>query len=273
MYTLGFCLGLFEDKVEYYMWARKHGVVKGQWGFTFNRNNPEHMLKVHHAIFPKFGYRKKVKDIPGFPESQIQTLLVEGEETKEVKRYLEILATMKQFDEPLPITEELRARQLSEMLKVKEMIDTADDLLEENLSVCFFVCFKESFKTIEDHYAKKAIDCSLVYGGQTDREDHIHKFQNNENHVIICQIQAGGESINLHDLHGRQRVSLISPSYNAIEFVQVLGRIHRAGAKSPAIQKIFFCKDTVEEKVKRAVDAKVNNISLLNDGDMTPYEK
>ena len=51
--------------------------------------------------------------------------------------------------------------------------------------------------------------------------------------------QAGGTGLSLHDVNGEHpRVSLISPSFSAIDLKQALGRIHRAGAKSPAVQKL-----------------------------------
>ena len=100
---------------------------------------------------------------------------------------------------------------------------------------------------------------------------NIESFQDNRTKVILCALQAGGVGVNLHDLSGdAPRVSLISPSYSAIDLRQALGRIHRAGAKSPAIQKIIFAKDTVEEDVCYAVRAKLRNLDLINDNDITP---
>ena len=54
-------------------------------------------------------------------------------------------------------------------------------------------------------------------------------------------IQAGGVGVSLHDLHGgHPRMSIISPTWSGQDLKQVLGRIHRAGSKTPAIQKIVF---------------------------------
>ncbi len=73
----------------------------------------------------------------------------------------------------------------------------------------------------------------------------------------------------MHDINGKYpRVSLISPTFSAQDLKQALGRIHRAGAKSPAIQKIIFCAGTVEEKVAKKVAMKIKNIDTINDGDI-----
>ena len=66
--------------------------------------------------------------------------------------------------------------------------------------------------------------------------------------------QAGGTGLSLHDEHGNHpRMSLISPSFSAIDLRQALGRIHRATGVTPAIQKIVFANDTVEMGVCKAV--------------------
>jgi hypothetical protein len=49
---------------------------------------------------------------------------------------------------------------------------------------------------------------------------------------------------------------------------QVLGRICRAGAKSPARQLILYAADSVEEKVCRNVEGKLKYLDTMNDGDL-----
>ena len=271
MFALGVALGIYSERREFLWWCAKYGVKEGNWGLFFDNTEPEHMLNLHHLLFPKYGHRKSVSDIPNFPENQIQTIQVVGKNTPRVKAYLDLLAETKLHDEPLPIVDLLRARQEAEALKVPSMIEQAKDLLLEGYSVAFFLCFKESFGMIVDDLSKHGAGVSRVYGGQSDRASEVEDFQSNKNHAIVCQIKAGGESINLHDLHGRPRVSLISPSYSAEELIQALGRIRRAGSQSKSIQKIFFCKGTVEERVRRSVQNKIDNIELLNDGDTNPF--
>jgi hypothetical protein len=48
---------------------------------------------------------------------------------------------------------------------------------------------------------------------------------------------------------------------------QVFGRIHRAGAKTPSIQKLIYVANTYEEKVCDLLQNKIKNIDILNDGD------
>ena len=84
--------------------------------------------------------------------------------------------------------------------------------------------------------------------------------------------QAGGVGISLHDIHGNHpRMSIISPSWSGQEMRQTLGRIHRAGSKTPAIQKIVYVAKTYEEQMCNIIKTKLRNIDALNDGDLNEY--
>ena len=100
----------------------------------------------------------------------------------------------------------------------------------------------------------------MIRGGQSteERQREGDLFQSNEARICVCMIQAGGVGLSLHDEHGGYpRVSLISPSFSAVEVRQTLGRIHRAGGKSPAIQKIGFAAKTVEMQFHRSGGADI----------------
>jgi SNF2 family DNA or RNA helicase len=44
-------------------------------------------------------------------------------------------------------------------------------------------------------------------------------------------------------------MSLISPTFNVKDYIQTLGRVHRAGAKTPVVQRILVASKTIEEKI------------------------
>jgi superfamily II DNA or RNA helicase len=76
---------------------------------------------------------------------------------------------------------------------------------------------------------------------------------------------AGGTGLSLHDVNGkRPRISLISPSFSAKDHLQTLGRIHRNGAKSDAVQKILVAADSIEEAVMKSIDKKLKNLEALH---------
>lgn len=76
------------------------------------------------------------------------------------------------------------------------------------------------------------------------------------------------EGISLHDLHGRPRISLISPNFQARTLIQALGRISRVGAVTPALQRLIYCAGTCEETICNRLKEKLLFLSKLNDNDL-----
>jgi hypothetical protein len=161
----------------------------------------------------------------------------------------------------------LKARMAIETLKIPIMLDLAKEGIDNGYSVVLFVNFKETLNNL-CHYLKT--DC-IICGGQSlrERQDQIDRFQSNKSNIIILMIQAGGVGISLHDIHGgHPRMSIINPSWSGQDMQQAFGRIHRAGAKTPAIQKIIYVSETFEDYVKNLVDSKIKNITGINDLNM-----
>ena len=177
----------------------------------------------------------------------------------------------------------MKARRLSELLKVPTYVDEVEQHIRDNKSVALFLNFNESIdsavKRLEKKYSTKTsikefgeVKVVTVRGGQTktERQENIDLFQSDGARIIICNMAAGGVGISLHDITGKHgRVSLISPNFSAIQLCQALGRIHRAEAKSDAFQKVIFAAKTIEESACEKVQYRLNNLSLLNDGDLT----
>ena len=133
------------------------------------------------------------------------------------------------------------------------------------MSIVLFMNFTDSIDALSERLKTKCI----VDGRnkKREREKNIDNFQNDKKRVIIVNTQAGGAGISLHDLNGKYpRMALISPSYSAIVLKQCLGRVHRDGAKTKALQRIVFVANTVEEKVCESVKEKLGNLDLINDG-------
>ena len=162
------------------------------------------------------------------------------------------------------------ARQSIEILKVPTFLKLIRHNRAKGRSVVMFVNFNETL----DLLARELKVTCILNGAQTldQRTKAVAAFQNNTEKVILCNIRAGGVGISLHDLHGgHQRVSIISPTWSAQDYVQCLGRIHREGSLTKAVQKIIFCAGTVEANVCKTLGRKLGNLSQLNDGDLESY--
>ena len=278
MRALGTMFGWFKQADEFWQWAFRHGVRKNFHGkgFGFNpRNDAEGdaILKdIHSRIFPERGTRLRIAEIPDFPKTTIipEAHALPEEQTDTLRRMLdEIVAKNDEemaSEKSTILTQLLRERQYSETAKADLLAKIVRDELDNGQSVAVFVNFLPTLELLQAEFK-----CPVVKGGQTPKEraEATTAFQANKVRVILCQVAAGGQSIDLHDTDGRfPRVSVICPTYSVIELRQILGRVQRTGAKSPSRQRIIFAKGTVEEEVCDAVADKLDNLDLLNDGEI-----
>ena len=265
MYAIGYALGLFELG-HYWSWAMANGVYRGRFGWEFNSRS-ESMQDIHKQIFPELGVRLKSGLLPGFPKNHISLSPILVSKPEEVEAAWTNLLESMEMDIPLPLVDQLRARQQIELLKVPSLAEMATNYMEEGNSVVVFLNFHASITEF----------CSRVSGsrgltGKTDKTSSaamLDEFQSNKFKVLCTQSQVGGIGVSLHDLHGRPRVSLINPSFSATDLIQCLGRIHRAGSKSPAVQLITFAAGSdTEDRIREQIKRKLDNLDSLNDGDL-----
>lgn len=260
LYGLGLHLGLFSGWVDFYQWCFDHGVSENYFGQWIFAATPENLQKVHNDIYSR-GSRMRKEDIPGFPENQILPDIYNMSSAKKIQRIYDEMSGMAQ------ITKRIKARKDIELLKVPTIVELAQDFIEQNYSVAIFVNFTDTIKELS-----KKLKCNCIVDGSVTgeaRDKAQDNFLHDRARIIILNCGAGGQSISLHDIHGKHpRVSLINPPESSKMLLQVLGRIHREGSKSPAIQKLIFCADTIEEEVAANVKQKVENIQAINDGDL-----
>lgn len=234
------------------------------------------MIRIHNMIYPDRGTRMRIDAIPDFPETQIIPIAytidkkTEADIEKEyesISKLLNDLKDKKAKDKANILVKILRAHQKIELLKIPLFIELTKDFINEGKSVVIFVNFTQTLKTLA-----KIIDTKcLIFGEQTaeERELNINNFQDNMEKIIICNIKAGSTGLSLHDLKGgHPRISLISPTFNAVELIQAFGRIHRAGAKTKSLQRIVYIANTIEEQIAEKLERKIKNVNNLNNGDL-----
>jgi len=278
MRAVGYLLGL-HTWTNFYKWCLRNGCWRGAFGgIEFKRKSAAKVLvSLHEQIFPKFGSRIRIADLgDAFPDNSVNAEVYAFGNEAQVNAAYDAAAEEK--NRRILAGESvqggvliMQARQKAEVLKADGLASMATDLIAEGNSVVVFTSFRETLEKL-----RTKLKCDGIYGGQNDaeRQKAIADFQADKSRAIIVNVQAGGVGISLHDLHGRYpRVSLICPTDHAVDLKQALGRIHRAGAKSKAVQKIVFAAGTYEEKVCKRVQAKLANIALLQDGDLDPLEE
>lgn len=284
MRALGYALGLHSlnnsngtlRSFNGWLWA--NGCKQDLWNSWYLADKTV-LDDLHQKIYGPAGagYRLSVRDFPdSFRQNHIHMLPVAGTaklkkayssfNSDDLVRYIEDEVTPDRFDEtddePF-IVKLLRARQEAELEKVPDLVALAEDFLEQNLSVAIFVNFRETARLLAE-----GLQCGVIEGGQRSdyRQQLIDDFQAGRVHTLVVNIEAGGTGLSLHHTAAaaRQRVSLISPTFNAKSHLQVLGRTHRNGALTDSLQYIVVGAGTVEESVVAAVDKKCQLMAQLH---------
>ena len=272
----GVVFGLYDDTKMFKMWLRKNKKARLlQYKKTTMTEDQIYLDIIHTKIFPTFGSRLKIKELGNmFPSNQVTSQAYMSANHEEIQRQYDIIQdAFKDLKNKRDRSEGLGrlvlARCTIEMLKVPIMLDIIEEALDSNYSVAVFVNYKDTMYYLAHYFD----DCEcLIHGDQTmvERQDSINAFQSNRSRIIISIIQAGGVGISLHDIHGgHPRMSVISPTWSGQDMQQVLGRIHRAGSQTPALQRIVFCAGTYEQEICELIQAKLTNISSINDRDLT----
>jgi superfamily II DNA or RNA helicase len=272
--------------------AKAHGCSwrKGRTGgMSFDPESPEAkegMAAIHNFLYDikKCASRMKIKEIgSAFPENQtIAACLDMGGNTSKINRVYNLMESeLAALDEHTSNYSAhafaiiMKARRHSELLKVPTLVEQTETHIRDGKSVVLLLNFNESIAAVKEKlqkkYKKEDIQISTIVGGQsvTERENNIRDFQDNRSRIMICNIKCGGVGVSLHDITGNApRVSLINPSYSAIELCQALGRIHRSGGKSKSQQNIVYAAGTIEEKIYGRVRCRLDNLSMLNDKEL-----
>lgn len=283
MRALGYLFGFHDfSKQGFYNWCRTHGcsmVPVGRWprvrqifAFTSQKGLAKQIMSVIRRDMGDRFMSIGPDEVPGFPDEVREVCLVDlakKDHDALVKAYEDMPERIRSMSED-DMVKTLRLRQQAEWCKASVLAEMAANYVEDGYSVFIAISFSDCRRRIEDELAKKGVKYASIYGGQRDseRQAGIDSFQRNETHVMVGMMQACSVALSLHDVrHERPRVSLISPSFSASDVVQALGRIRRVGGTT-ATQKIVLAANSVEERVARAVQRKIDCIETLSDLDL-----
>jgi superfamily II DNA or RNA helicase len=177
-----------------------------------------------------------------------------------------LIERMKRDQDTMGAVKTLRLRQKVELLKVPLMVDMTVDLVGEGNNVVIFTCFTDSARALESKLRDAGIAVGTYLGEDRDADKarNVDDFQHNRLNAIVVNLAAGGAGLDLHDLHGRPRVSLVNLSFNPIDVIQALGRIDRAGSLSPSVQRILIAQGTVEQRVAQIISEKKKKFDTLH---------
>ena len=279
MRPLGLALGLHsgDQKVDglkrWWPWMRMFGCEKNEWG-AWILEDPFHLPLLRQQMYSTSTHRLTVDDFPNsFKKNRVFVQPIQFRENKKIQKAYDDLGITPQiiedFIEKGTVTDSeyvlaniTRARRLAEAFKVVDLAEMAEDLMAQGKSVVLFVNYSDTIDAL-----RLRLKCDRIDGRQSDddRQRVIDEFQADQTHCIAVNAAAGGTGISLHDTIGnRPRVALISPTFNCKTYKQVLGRIHRNGGKSDALQQVLVATDSIEEHVMRSINRRLSNLNELH---------
>lgn len=287
--ALGFLLRLHDGGESFWRFCAVHGCVKNFWGgieFPIGTARPgsrrafqidrarQGLAGLHEKIFrsngiPARGTRVRIADLgDAFPSTLVTAEAYDfGDDVAMV--YEELFRLQgERGPATIPLVEMLHARQDAELLKAPGLAEMAMDGVAEGQSVVIFVNFRATLAALR----KLLKDLPLIEGDtpMDERADILRRFGADDVRIMAANLATAGEGLDgLQDLRGEfPRLTLISPGFSAVQLKQALGRVHRANAKTKSVQRIVFAAGTVEEHACEAVRAKLENMAVLNDGDL-----
>jgi len=283
MRALGYILGLHSlNKPEgilrnWYGWMRHYGCAQNQWN-AWELRMKSKLRDLYTKMYEgpdACAAALTIADLPeAFRKNRVITEPINFENMGAIaKAYNSLEVTpdiLEKYiiegtveDSDYVIVNLLRARQLSETLKVPETVKMAQEAEEAGMSVVLFLNFRESVEGA----CQLLGNCPRIEGGQTgeERQAAIDAFQQDKSHFIVANTAAGGTGVNLHDITGnRPRLSLITPDFNAKTYKQVLFRTYRNGALTDTIQKVLVAAGTIEEHVVKLMNRKLKDMESLH---------
>lgn len=277
--SIGQAVGLHGGS-DWWGWAVKMGCHKnGFGGLEFTRNRQRaivYMSQIHSHIFPERGCRllKEESKGDGTPPHEIFVAQVDAPETfpKALQKYLDDVDEKREDDgdDAIALTQQTRERQEDELLLVPYTVAQIEEALGEEQSVLVFACFEGTLAALSEMLKKHE---PMLYKGSTShqtKKENLRQFQANIKHLLLLNNKSGSQGLDMHDTSGiHPRYSIILPTYDHRILLQAIDRTDRIGKKSVSTVEMPFLTRGTHLKIMRSVQRKIDNLSLLNDGELS----
>ena len=139
--------------------------------------------------------------------------------------------------------------------KLLLLADTLEDIGDEE-PVAVFCWFHADLDGVHETCEKLGLR-SLELSG---RRDDLRRWQAGDAQVLAVQIQAGGEGVDFT----RARYSIFfSVGYSLGKYEQAKCRVHRPGQTKPVTHIHLVAKNTVDQKIMRALERRAEIIESI----------
>lgn len=282
MRALGFCAGL-HNLTDFWPWCRKNGCGESPFGgLYFRKRGREKILENLHSALAERGVRLRKRDLMDTGQFPANEVFVETWDVSPPPSWLtpwiktlderEDADLERHEDAPPSGVAAMRERQHHELMKIPALVEEIESLVGEGCSVPVFLQFTDSIMATHECLSK-SLEAPVGILNGIDRKrsiESLRQFQANESRVLLCQAQAGSDSVDMHDLDGgHPRHVIIFPMYSAVQLIQATGRAVRDGTKSPVVQRLIYASGGVEGKIARKLESRLENMSMITDGILT----
>jgi superfamily II DNA or RNA helicase len=170
--------------------------------------------------------------------------------------------------------------------KLEKLTAMVNELLDRDQKVLIWSNFIGTLELLKTHFLRLNRRCELIYGKtprrkedevelseEKTREDIRDEFIDPESglNVLIANPAACAESISLHKTCFN--AIYYDLSYNCAQYLQSLDRIHRVGGSEVNQANYYFLqyKNSIDQDIKRSLDAKANKMYELIEKDYVIY--
>ena len=133
--------------------------------------------------------------------------------------------------------------------------------------ILVFSQFVGMLDLIREQFDERGIRYAYLTGQTKNREAAINEFQSDTDvRVFLISLKAGGTGLNLTEA---SYVYLVDPWWNPAVENQAIDRCYRIGQKKNVVAVRLICPDTVEEKIMKLQQTKVDRVNALIKADDT----
>jgi SNF2 family DNA or RNA helicase len=153
-----------------------------------------------------------------------------------------------------------RAGQLAASRKSEVLLERLHGHVERGEKVLVFTGYRATLGQLAAHAADAGIPAVVYHGGlsRAGKEAAITAFRDEV--PVLLSTESAGEGRNLQFCHVMVNVDL---PWNPMQIEQRVGRLHRVGQSHEVLIANLVARDTIEERVLRVLEAKINLFELV----------
>ena len=151
--------------------------------------------------------------------------------------------------------------------KFRVLMEMIPEVISKGHKVLVFSSFVKMLEVFRQEFEKRKIEFSYLTGKTRKRKEQVERFQNDPGvSAFLISLKAGGLGLNLTEA---DYVFIVDPWWNPAAEMQAIDRTHRIGQTKSVFVYKAIAKDSVEEKILKLQESKVElvkNVIAVDEG-------